>query len=109
MRRGQQPHGRTRGSDLPPASVQGIPSIERKPLSEMNQQEWYAWLGMHQEALEDFCTFAQEYVKRREQNGSYTRTDARYHQFFHYAKDLIAGLREMQTSPQQINQDQTHH
>lgn len=108
MRQEQRTLGRARGRHLPPMSAQNISPIERKPLSEMNQQELYAWLGMHQEELEDFCTSAQEYVKRRELNGGYTWTDARYHQFFLYAKDLIAGLREMQASPQQVNQDQPH-
>lgn len=100
------PYRRARGHYLSPVNAQDIPPIERKPLREMDQQEWCDWLGMHQEELEDFCTFAQAYIKRRERNGSDTRTDARYHQFFHYAKDLIAGLREMQVSPQQANHDQ---
>ncbi len=71
------------------------PPPGRKALRDMTPAELINWLGSQQAELEEFCTFTQSYMKRRERQGRQTRTDERYHQFFSHAADLIAGLAEL--------------
>lgn len=71
------------------------PGIARKPLQEMTPAELRDWLGEQQAELEDFCSYAQQYITHRARRGQRTLTDARYEQFFMHAADLLAGLDEM--------------
>jgi len=70
----------------------------------MTPQGLMDWLGDQRAELEDFCTYAQSYVKRRERRGYQTTTDNRYHQFFERAADLIAGLAEMHQLAEEAKQ-----
>jgi hypothetical protein len=72
----------------------GQPPV-RKLLQEMTPAELRDWLGNHQAELEDFCSYAQRYIKGRARRGQRTHTDERYEQFFERAADLLAGLDEM--------------
>lgn len=67
----------------------------RKQLCDMTSQELQAWLLEQQAELEDFCSYAQAWTKRRARSGRQTYHDQRYSQFFERAADLIAGLDEL--------------
>ncbi len=67
----------------------------RKPLGDMTAAERQAWLLEHRTELEDFCSYAQEWTKGREQRSIHTGNDDRYDQFLERAADLIRGLDEL--------------
>lgn len=70
-----------------------IPS--RKPLRDMTLSERADWYLEQRAELEDFCSYAQSYTKRRKRRGIETGNDDRYEQFFVRAADLLAGLDEL--------------
>ncbi len=70
-------------------------SGSRKPLRDMTPAERSEWYVEQRAELEDFCSYAQRYTKRRKRRGIETRNDERYEQFFVRAADLIAGLDEL--------------
>ena len=67
----------------------------RPLLRDMTPVEWADRYIEHRYELEDFCSYAQRYTKRRKRSGIETHTDAHYEQFFVMAADLIAGLDEL--------------
>ena len=71
------------------------PMPGRKPLRDMTPAERADWYLEHRAELEDFCSYAQTWTKRRKRRGIETHNDARYEQFFVMAADLIAGLDEL--------------
>jgi len=74
---------------------------DRKPLREMTPGERVQWYRLHQAELEDFCSYAQRWVKRREGHGTHTQNDDRYAQFFRMAADLLTGLDELRQEAEQ--------
>jgi hypothetical protein len=68
---------------------------ERKPLAEMTAQERADWYASQQAELEDFCSYAQSWMKGRAGRNIHTRNDERYQHFLDKAADLIAGLEEL--------------
>ncbi|GHO88227.1 hypothetical protein [Dictyobacter formicarum] len=79
----------------------------RKPWSAMSQQERADWLAAQQAELEDFCSYAHQYIKDRERRGRHTRTDDRYQQFFVLAADLLRGLEEIRQEAEQKEEQTT--
>lgn len=69
--------------------------MHRKLLCDMTLRERADWYLEQRAELEDFCSYAQHYTKRRKRRGVETSTDDRYEQFFTRAADLIAGLDEL--------------
>ncbi len=49
----------------------------RKLLRDMTPQELIDWLAGHQGELEDFCSYAQAWTKRRQRRGRHTYHDER--------------------------------
>ena len=84
------------------------PMLGRKPLRDMTPAERAKWYATQKAELEEFCTYAQAYIKRRAGGGRQNHTDARYNKFFHSAADLINGLDELQQEAvkRQTNEDQ---
>ncbi len=71
------------------------PMPGRKLLRDMTPAERAEWYVEQRGELEDFCSYAQTWTKRRKRRGIETRNDERYEQFFVRAADLIAGLDEL--------------
>ena len=69
--------------------------LTRPLLRDMTPAERAGWYLEHRAELEEFCSYAQQYTKRRKRSGIETHTDVRYEQFFVVAADLIAGLDEL--------------
>jgi len=69
--------------------------MPRKLLREMMPSERADWYLEQRAELEDFCSYAQRYTKRRKRRGIETGNDARYEQFFRHTIDLITGLDEL--------------
>ena len=78
----------------------------RKPLRAMTPAELAAWLAERQGNLEDFASYAQDYVLRRARRGQHTGTDERYALFLTQAADLITGLAELREAAEQAAQAQ---
>lgn len=78
----------------------------RKLLRDMTPAELRDWLSEQQAELEDFCSYAQRYIKGRARRGQRTPTDERYEQFLTRAADLLAGLEEMREVAEQAAQEE---
>ncbi len=73
----------------------------RKLLREMTPAELQTWLLEQRSGLEEFCSYAQMWTKRRAKRGKHNHNDERYEQFYIQAADLIAGLDEMRAASQE--------
>jgi len=87
-------------------SETSVPS--RKPLRDMTPSERADWYLEQRAELEDFCSYAQSYMKRRKRRGIETGNDNRYEHFFTRAADLLAGLDELrQEAMEQAEKEDT--
>lgn len=76
--------------------MSNTPSLpDRQPLRDMTPAQQAEWYAMQKAELEEFCSYAQQWTKRREGRGKQNYHDQRYHQFFSIAADLITGLDEL--------------
>ncbi len=61
----------------------------------MTPAERDAWLLAFRAELEDFCSYAQRWRKKRDRRKIHTWNDDRYDQFLSQAPDFISGLDEL--------------
>ena len=80
--------------------------VERPPLQAMTPRQRADWYGDQTAELEDFCSYAQRWAKRRAGRGTNNDNDQRYQQFFNQAADLIAGLEELRQEAAQAAQEE---
>ncbi len=69
--------------------------LRRPALREMTPAQQAEWYGEQEAELQEFCSYAQAWAKRRAGRGRHNSRDERYEQFFRRSADLIAGLDEL--------------